>query len=343
MAGTKIFMRRHIRIGRWLGILISLVLLIWVIHAFDMAEVIQVLKTADYLYLFPVLTLLVLNFAVRAVRWGTLFRNTNTPRWNNLFVAMMIGYLGNNILPARAGEVVRAYALGKRSGSSKSMALATVMVERILDLLVAVLLLAVVLLLYPIPTWLARTGVVVGVVGFAMMAFLLSLGIWGPSLLVWVLRRLDFLPEGLLRRIEVAGNGFVVGVQGFRTPRQILSFLFYTVVIWSMEVVSLWLIAQAFSLPLSIGGALFVMVVISFGMMIPSSPGYVGTYEFFAVSALAVLNISGSSALSFALMMHIITFVGSSILGAICLALSGQRLMQMSTNSVRLAEDQTVI
>ncbi len=330
MTGTRKGTSWRAHVGRWLGIIVSLALLVWILRAFDLADVGRALLAANYLYLLPLIVLVVVNFTLRALRWGTLFRGASTPRWFDLFMAMMIGYLGNNILPARAGELVRAYVLGKRSGSSKSKALATVMVERVADLLVVLFLFPVLLFFYPVTDWLVRAGMVLGAIGLAATAFLASLMIWGPHLLTWTLRRLAFLPEGALTRIEAVGAGFVAGVRGFREPRQVLSFLSYTAVIWTMEAVSAWLIAQAFALPLSIGESLFVIIVVGIGMTVPSSPGYVGTYEFFALSALAVFNISGSSALGFIVTMHIVSFAGSSILGAICLAVSGQGLMQMS-------------
>jgi uncharacterized protein (TIRG00374 family) len=315
--------------------------LIWLLHIFDIAEVGRALKTADYIYLLPLIALVVLNFALRTLRWGTLFGNTNVPSKSNLFVAMMIGYLGNNILPARAGELVRAYVLGKRSGSSKSKALATIMVERIVDLLVVLFLFPVLLFFYPVTRWLAQAGMVMGAIGFAAAAFMASLMIWGPHLLTWTLRRLEFLPKGVLVRIEAVGNDFVAGVHGFRKPRQVLSFLSYTAVIWSMEAVSVWLIARAFSLPLSIGESLFVIMVIGIGMMVPSSPGYIGTYEFFATSALALLGVTGGGALSFALMLHAVTFLGASFLGAACLVQTGMGLTRVFA-SLPLAKEENI-
>jgi uncharacterized protein (TIRG00374 family) len=339
MTGARTGARWRAHVGRWLGILVSLALLAWILRAFDLADVGRALLTANYLYLLPLIALVVINFTLRALRWGTLFREPGAPRWADLFVAMMIGYLGNNILPARAGELIRAYVLGKRSNSSKSKALATVMVERVVDVLVVLFLFPVLLSFYPATGWLVRAGMVVGAVGLAATAFLASLMIWGPRLLTWTLSRLAFLPAGVLARIEAVGYGFVAGVRGFREPRQVVSFLSYTAVIWPMEAVSVWLIAQAFSLPLSIGAALFIIIVIGIGMMVPSSPGYVGTYDFFALSALAVFDISGSSALGFTVIMHVVSFAGSSILGAICLAASGQSLIRMSRQPLRLAEE----
>jgi uncharacterized protein (TIRG00374 family) len=331
--------RWRAHVGRWLGILVSLALIAWILHAFDLGDVGRALLAVNYLYLLPLAVLVLVNYTLRTLRWGILFVETNAPRWTDLFMAMMIGYLGNNILPARAGELVRAYVLGKRSGTSKSKALATVMVERVVDLWVVLVMLPVLLCFYPITSWLVGAGMIAGAIGLAATAFLASLMIWGHHLLVWTLRRLAFLPKRVVRRIETVGNGFVAGVRGFRKPQQAISFLSYTAVIWLMEAISVWLMARAFSLPLSIGESLFVIIVIGIGMMIPSSPGYVGTYEFFALSALAIFNISGSSALGFTVIMHVVSFAGSSIIGAICLALSGQSLMQMSRQPLRLAEE----
>jgi len=320
--------RRSMQIGRWLGVVVSLVLLLWVLRSFDLAEVGRALLVFEYSYLLPVLTILVLNYALRAFRWGTLFSNRLAPAWRQLFVAMMIGYLVNNLLPARAGELVRVYVIGERSGVAKSEALGTVAVERVADVLMALLLLAGMLILYPMPTWLGRTSVVISAFALASLTFLTALNIRGPRLLIWSLRWLHFLPEGWLKKIETVGNGFIEGISGLRNPRLAMIFLLYTMMIWFLEGLSVWLIGQAFILPISISGSLFLILVVGLGTMIPSAPGYLGTYEFFGVSALAALNISGSKALAFALMLHVISFAGTNILGATCLALSGQNLLQ---------------
>ncbi len=318
-------------LARLLGIVISLALLAWVLRAFDLAEVGRALQAANYLYLLPVAVLIVLNYTARALRWGTLFGDAKVPCWSSLFVTMMIGYLANNILPARAGELVRAYMLGRREGLAKSTVLATVVMERVADLVVALLLLAVVLLFYPLPAWLGRVGLVVGAVSLTALAILVLLSIWGSRLVARMVRLLHFLPVGFVSRIEAVGDGFVAGVSGLRSWRRVGSFLGCTMLIWFLEVLGVWLIAQAFRLPLSVGGSLFVMLVVGLGTMVPSSPGYVGTYEFFATSALALLGVTGGLALSFALAMHAVTFLGASLLGAACLALTGRDVTRGTT------------
>lgn len=233
---------------------------------------------------------------------------------------MMIGYLANNILPARAGEFVRAYVIGRREKIARSMALATVVVERVADLVMALLLLTFVLLFYPLPPWLKRAGIVVGLVALIAVFFLVLLNVAGTFVVQWFVRRLKFLPQNLLTRFESMGGGFVSGVSGLRHSWSALQFSGCTLLIWAVELLITISTARMFQLPVSIIEMLFVMLVIGLGTMVPSSPGYIGTYEFFAVNALGVLGVTGTAALSFAFMSHAITLLGASIVGAICLA-----------------------
>lgn len=309
--------------------MISLVLLAWILSTFDLAEAGRALKAGNYLYLLPVAVLIFLNFSLRALRWGTLFTNTDVPHWSDLFQALMIGYLANNLLPARAGEVVRVYVLSQRKGLAKSTVLATVVVERVADLVVTLVLLAVVLLFFPFPAWLRPAGFIVGAVSLVALVFLILFNVVGERLMMRLVGLLEFLPKTLLARIEAIGRGSLVGVSGLRHRRRALQFLGCSALIWLTEVAITFLIVQAFHLNVSVGGSLFIMLAVALGTMIPSSPGYIGTYEFFATSALALLGVTGGGALSFALMLHAVTFLGTSFLGAACLVQTGMGLTRV--------------
>ena len=312
-----------------MGIVVSLALLVWILSAFNLADAGQAFKAANYLYLLPVAVLIFLSFLLRALRWGMLFVDTHKPDWGSLFAALMIGYLANNLLPARAGEFVRAYVLSQRKGLAKSTVLATVVVERAVDLVVTLILLAVVLLFYPLPVWLGRAGFILAMVSLVALVFLTLFNVVGERLMIRLVGLLEFLPKTLLARIEAIGRGFLVGVSGLRHRRRALQFLGCSALIWLTEVAITFLIVQAFHLNVSVGGSLFIMLAVALGTMIPSSPGYIGTYEFFATSALALLDVTGGGALSFALMLHAVTFLGASFLGAACLVQTGMGLTRV--------------
>lgn len=302
----------------WLGILLSIILLMWVLKDCNFAEIWRTLKEANFLYLIPIAALIVLDFSLRAVRWSVLFENPRALKWKNLFVSMMIGYLANNILPARGGELIRIWILGKRENVPKSTVLATVMVEKVADLLVILLLLAVMLLFFPLPVWLQGVGVVAG--GCCTLTILLIYfrRINGLRLLVRILRLLKFLPAHMVKILRNIGKAFVGGVSGIFSGKNSLSFVIYTALIWLCEVLITWLLAQSFHLPLSFLESLFLIVVIGISAIIPSSPGAIGTFEFFGINTLSMLGIKGSAAQAFVFIYHMVNLLSTSFIGAAC-------------------------
>jgi uncharacterized protein (TIRG00374 family) len=265
----------------------------------------------------PVAALILISLVGRSIRWGTLF--PASPRLTELFGAMMIGYLANNVLPARAGDLVRVYALGNRESIAKSTVLGTVVVERVIDLMITLILLGVAFLFIPLPEWSVNVGIGLSILSLAALGFLIALNMAGKRLIQGVLRLLRFLPQSTLQRIESLGEGFIRGVDPLRDIPRVLRFLSLSALIWFIEVLITFLTARAFNLPLGFAEALFVLLIIAIGMAIPSAPGFIGTYEFFGISALLLLGIEGGDALGFLLVLHAVTFFGTSLVGAFCL------------------------
>jgi hypothetical protein len=248
---------------------------------------------------------------------------------------MMVGYLANNVLPARAGDLVRAYALGNRESIAKSTVLATVVVERVADLMITLVLLGAAFLFTPLPDWSINVGIVLSVLSLVALGFLVALNIAGMRLVEGIVRHLRFLPQSTRQRIEGIGQGFVRGVEPLRNFPRVLRFLSLSALIWFLEAAITFLTAQAFNLPLGFAGALFVLLIIAIGMAIPSAPGFIGTYEFFGINALLLMGVSGGDALGFLLVLHAITFLGTSIVGASCLVLqSSGRIPAIDTSEV---------
>jgi glycosyltransferase 2 family protein len=312
--------KKHLRLGQWAGFIISIFLLWLTLRRFDVKGVWQILVSVRYIFCIPITAIVIIDFGLRALRWGQLFDTPQKPGLKNLFNAMMIGYLANNILPARAGELVRSWVLGKQENRAKTSVLATIVVERVCDLLMALLLLAVVLFYYPLPSWCRAGAPVVAAAGLAAGVFIILLNVMGERFVAAMSRLFAFLPASLNRRITVMGDCFITGVSALKGPMRMSLFIVYTLVIWLMEIAITFLVLKMFALPVSLGASMFVMLLVGLGSMIPSSPGYVGTYEFFGTNALAVLGITGSVALGATLVLHLVTFAGASVIGAVCLA-----------------------
>ncbi|MGO9950880.1 MAG: lysylphosphatidylglycerol synthase transmembrane domain-containing protein [Dissulfurispiraceae bacterium] len=308
------------------GFLISFFLLLWTFRTYNFREALLYLPSANYWYLLVVLFLIVINFSLRAMRWGTLFPVQMVRSWSSLFIALMTGYFANNILPARIGELVRVYVLGKREGITKSMTFATIVTERSVDLLVLICLLAVITFFFPFPLWLRNAGRFIGLVGVSCVFLLIVFNVWAKSLLKLMIGRITFLPTNTVDKITIIAEEFIRGASTLGVKKNLLYFGAGTLGIWFLETFTIYLIAHSLAIPLTMGGALFVMLAVGIGSIVPASPGNIGTYEFFAVSSLSLLHISGARALSFVLIMHGVTFLESSLLGAACVAMLHQNL-----------------
>ena len=304
----------------WIGVAVSVAMLVWLSETYDLRDLMEPLQTANYVYLLPIPCLVILNFGIRAFRWQSLFLGGGPRSMMKVFRAMMIGYLFNNLMPARAGDLIRVYQLSRYEGLSKSKTVATLVSERTGDLLVLIGLLSGVLLSYPaLPLWLKRAGIGVAAVSLGIVSALVLLKFFGNRVILIVARiagRVSGPPEG---RIEIMGQNFLSGLAGLFNPRAGALFLVLTGMIWSVEVATTYLVGAAFNLSMPLGNVLFVLIAIAVGTLVPSSPGYVGTFEFFGVSALAIVGVGGGEALSFVVTLHAIAILGSSILGALCL------------------------
>lgn len=311
------------RATAWAGLLVSALAVIWLVRTYDWRGSIDAFRNAHWAWLALAPALLFPNFALRAARWRTLFPPGMTPRLTSAFSAMMAGYLFNTLLPARAGELVRAHMLGRREQLPRSTALGTVVVERTLDLLVLLALLAFVLLSQSLPGWASYAGKVVALLALVALVVVLALGLVGERIIDVILLRLAFFPARLVQRLGVSGKAFVAGVSAVLRASHLLSFLALTAVIWTLELLLVCVLAIAFGIDLGAVDLLFVMLAIALGTMVPASPGYVGTFEFFGVSALALLGIEGSAALGFVVTLHAVLLLGASLVGAAAVAVHG--------------------
>jgi uncharacterized protein (TIRG00374 family) len=310
-----------LKLSRIFGIVLGVGLLAWVLTRADLSEVGTALASARLVLLVPVLLVLLASYVVRTVRWRLLFPRETHVRAGSLFGALMVSYLLNNVLPARAGDLLRAYLLGEREAISKSATLGTIVIERTVDLSAALVLLLVVAIAHPLPERLSSIGLAVGLVCGVLIAMLVVLSLAGAARVEAVIRRVRLVPAKIRATIGRAAGGFIGGISGLRSARGWLAVVAATALIWSVEITGAWLVGQAFGLPLPWSGALLVLLAIGIGTALPAAPGYVGTFEFFGMAAFAALGLQGESALAFVLALHAMTFLVSSGIGALCLGM----------------------
>jgi uncharacterized protein (TIRG00374 family) len=298
-------------------------------------EVWAALRNANYLGFVAVTLLTLLAFMVRAIRWQSLLRTPRPLSYDSLFSATMIGFMANNMLPLRLGEFVRAWALARREKLSKTTVLATVIVERVVDMLTLLGILGVALLVHPIAhgsrAWdLTRKG--------AMALVTLSIAL---TVFVVVLERKPDLMRALIAKIaarlprSVGEKGiqalerFVAGLGLFRDlPRLLwvflLSFVMFGIVVVGLQV-SMW--SLEIHLPWYAG--LTMLVVTAIGIMVPAAPGYIGTMNVACVAGLALFSVGKASAVPFSWFYWASQWLPVTLVGFIYLRREGLSLRRL--------------
>jgi len=254
------------------------------------------------------------SFFLRSLRWRILLNAEERLSVGCVFSANMAGYLGNSFLPARAGELVRTFAISARSSLSKTYVLTTALSERLMDVIALVLWSSLILLgAGAKPRWiedLSRTTAVVAAAGALAIAVLPHT----ESLCRNLLRRLA-LPPALRERLLRFADQVLLGVRAFHNVGRLAGFTVLTVAIWMMDAYGVMLGAYGLHLHFSFSLAMLLLTGLGLGSALPSTPGYVGIYQFVAVTVLTPFGIARDSALAFILVAQASAYVVVLALG----------------------------
>jgi uncharacterized protein (TIRG00374 family) len=302
----------------WIGLLTSAVFLILAFRGQDFAQIGRALSNADYRFLVPAVAVYFAGVYMRAVRWQALLRPIKPLSAAGLFPFVVIGYMANNLLPARTGEFVRAYALSQREGIKKSASLATIAIERIFDGLTMILFILVASLLIrlnqqvellTIIATILFVGLLAGLAAFAALPRL-------QALLLGLLHRL--LPARLSDRLEAILVAFVAGLGSLRSRRGLLRIVLTSIAAWGCEAGMYLVVAAAFGLNLGWPVALLATAVANLFTLLPSSPGYVGIFEAGVLAVLVgLLGMPEAPALSYAIVLHAALWLPVTALGLV--------------------------
>jgi uncharacterized protein (TIRG00374 family) len=302
----------------------------------DFGETWRSMRQADYLYVIPSAAAVIASLFIRAMRWRLFLSPIKLISTRSLFGATMIGAMGNNVLPARLGEVVRADAIGRKEQVSRSASFATIVVERMVDLFTVLLFLGIVIVCVPFPTEIKTGGYTMLVISLAALGFLLFLRVKAAS----ALRLLRFfcrpLPERMRIRIESMMMSFVDGLEILTRGRHMPAIAFLSVLIWLSLTASILFMFMAFGWDLPADASIVVLVATAFGVMIPAAPGFVGTFHVSCQLALALYGIDRASALGYSIVLHATQWVPVTSIGLVFFVTSN-----LSFKDIERAETKT--
>ena len=288
--------------------LIAAVLLYYSLRGIEWREVGRTMAGANLGLLAATAAVASSTLFLRAIRWRILLNAEGDVSVADAFWATAAGLFGNNFLPARAGELVRTYMISARSGLGKAYVLATALSERIADAIVLVVVSAIVLLaLDSPPGWLAGAATpfaIIGLLGATAIAVLPFLGPLGRTLI-----ERTPVPRALQPRLVSALGRGLDGMRAFHGPRRVAGFLALAALIWGLDVAGTVLCGAALGLDFPPAAAFLLIAGLSVGSALPSTPGYIGIYQFVAVSVLTPFGFSRAEAIAFILVTQALGYV----------------------------------
>ena len=306
---------------RWsllvIGPLISIVALVMILRRIDFAHFVEALSEIQPFWLAPIIPLYVIAISIRGVRWQLMLYPVKAVRWRVTTSVIFLGLMANNLLPARLGELVRAFALSSREQLGTAFSLASIAAERIFDGLALLVIFWVTATLTQFPAQLeetlSRVAWAVGSVFLLAFAFVLTARLAPGFVERLVSRATAWLPERVSTRSLELLRSALRALAFLRADRRMLFFVLLTLAVWLVEGVVLWLATLAFGIDPDLRLAYFTLVLIGFSVAVPSAPGYVGVFEAGVVLAFAAFGIGREVALSYAVVVHGLQF---AVIGA---------------------------
>jgi uncharacterized protein (TIRG00374 family) len=304
----------------WIGLVVSLGALLLAFRGLDWGEVADASGQADYLFLLAAAAIWLLSVYLRALRWGVLFHPVTHLRARALVGAMNVGYSVNNLLPMHVGELARAYFVSEAEGVNTAHALSTIVVDRVLDVLTVVLMLVLLLPFIDVPAWVTVPAVTAGAAFLVLAALLATLSLarrWALGVADWGARLLPTRHRGQLHQsAEWVLEGFGV----LSKPTVLARGVAWSFASWGATVLVMFMVQRAFHLDVGFEAAPFITATTSLVMLVPASPGYIGTFELAAIKSLdGVFNVDTNTAASYALVQHAFLYLAPMVVAGVYL------------------------
>jgi hypothetical protein len=309
----------------WIGLLFIAVTFYFLFRNLDFKLLLQALMQFQLVWIIPALVIYLLGYVIRGYRWVILLSPIKQCRFSSLFPTLIIGFMMNNILPARLGEFYRAHLNGNKQGLSRSASLATIILERLFDGLTMIVALWVALSFanLPIQVQAMPSGIqhaihwspwVFGAAFFLCFAVL----IFKETTITIMNFFISHAPQKYQKRLTSIGHAFIDGLKILQNFKESLGVMLLSLLAWTCEFTSYYFIAIGFSLaptPLNLWSAALLMAVANLGILIPNAPGGIGLFEFIGVALLLPYGIAKESAVGYMFLLHFLLLIPITLMG----------------------------
>lgn len=307
-----------------IGIIISIICLYFAFRGINIKESIEIVKNINILYFTTSLILSILIIALRGLRWECFIPLKKTIKKRTIVMATYIGYMGNNILPAKLGEVARAYILGVKEDVSKSALIASVVTERLFDVITGGIILTISVIFIPnLPktvTYAAIALFVLSMSGFLVLMFL----VWKREFAHKFFHKIfGILPKNIGDKLIEFSCNFIDGIGLKNDPKHIFLIFFYTFLYLIGQMLTIGLLLMSFGIETSPIISLYVFAIGGFGFAVPSAPSGIGPFEWAIIFGLSLIGVEKTIAAPYALVYHMMGIVPIVIIGFIFLFMLG--------------------
>jgi glycosyltransferase 2 family protein len=308
----------------WIGLAISAFFLYYTLSNQPLADMWDAVIHAQFLWLIPGVAIYFIGVWARTWRWHYLLRPIKKIPLRTLFPVVCIGYMGNNIYPARAGEVLRAYVLKRREGVAISASIATIFIERIFDAVVMMLFVFV-----NLPELAGLKGES-GFIGNIQELALIGTALFFGALLVFLLAAmfpaitarivewmiLHLSPARFQPKLRGLAARFLEGIACLRSPRDALMVFLTSLVVWLLETGKYWFVMHGFPFTVSFFALMLMNGIVNIATILPAAPGYIGTFDAPGVAVLQAYGVGKAVATAYTFVLHAALWFPITILGA---------------------------
>lgn len=322
-----------------LGVVISVALLWWTLRGESFSDIWAVLRESNLALFLLSAAVATLTFPIRAWRWRYILEPTaGTLPFGPLWRATAIGMMVNNVSPARAGELARAFVLARETGRIRfTAALASLVVDRVFDAIVVLVLLMIVVLMPAFPEGamignmpVDRVLLLGAGVAIAALLMLIFFALYPDTLVrVWEKMLGQRAPKLMARGRDIL-RAFGAGLSVLKDPRRSSIVFLVALAGWLVNGASFWIAFRAVGIEAPFSAALFLQSLLAMAVAIPSAPGFFGLFEAATKVALGVYLINDTLAVSYALGYHLLSFIPVTLIGFWYLARMGLHLKDMS-------------
>lgn len=322
------------------GISIGAIFLYLSFRNVNINDMVNVLTKANYWYILLSISILMFSHYLRALRWQLFLTPIKTINSGSLFSALVIGYAANTFVPAHLGEFLRAFVLSKKHNIFASTTFASIVLERIVDVLSLILVMVLVIFIHPFPYWVVQSGIIMLIGAICLFVTLISLKLFETktSRLIHILFKP--LPEKIGNKIHSLILHFLSGVMPLKSIWHYFYASILSVAIWFCYALIYYFCLQALNLEeiynLAWYVGLVVLVFTTISIVVPTSPGYVGTYHYLCQISLVMFGVSATEALSYASIAHAVIILPVTLVGLVMANYEGVAIYSTESESNRL-------